>query len=214
VVAQRLVILGTRSFAEEVADLAEQCAGVELAAFGENWERARCAEPLLGKPVVWVEDLAAMAGDHSAVCAIGTTRRRSYVERVRELGLRFMTLVHPSAILAPSALIGPGAIVGAGVIVAAQARVGAHVILNRGVLLGHHTTIGDYCTVSPGANVAGCVSIGEQSYIGIGATVLDHRSIGRDALVGAGALVTRNVPDRAHVQGIPARIVREDIDGH
>jgi len=208
------MILGTRSFAEEVADLARQCAGLELVAFGENWARERCDESLLGKPVVWVDDIASLVADHVAVCAIGTTRRRAFIEQVHELGMSFATLVHPSAVIAPSARVGPGAIVGAGAIVAAHARIGAHTILNRGVLVGHHTTIGDYCTLSPGANVAGLVSIGDQSYVGMGATVLDRRTIGHDALVGAAALVTHDVPHSSHVQGIPARIVREAIAGH
>lgn len=213
-VAERLVVLGTRSFAEEVADLAEQCGGYDVAAFGENWERERCRGPLLGRPVVWIDELGPRARDHRAVCAIGTTRRRGFVEQAAELGFGFVTLVHPSAVVSPSASLGTGTIVGAGVVVAAHTRVGAHVILNRGTLVGHHTTIGDYATLSPGANVAGRVAIGEQTYVGMGATILDHRSVGRDALVGAGALVTRDVGDRTHVQGVPARIVREGIEGH
>jgi acetyltransferase EpsM len=210
-VSKGLVILGTRSFAEEVADLAGQ-RGYEVAAFVENWERERCSEPLLGKEVVWIDDSDALARDHAALCALGTTKRRGFVEQASAHGFVFATLVHPSAVVAPSAELGPGAIVGAGAVIAAQARIGAHVIVNRGALVGHHTRVGDYVTVSPGANVAGCVTIGEQAYVGMAAVVLDHRAVGAGAVVGAGALVTRDVAGRTHVQGLPARVVAEAIE--
>jgi hypothetical protein len=41
----KLIILGTRLFAEEVADLVGDGAEYELAGFGENWERERCRAP-------------------------------------------------------------------------------------------------------------------------------------------------------------------------
>ncbi|MDP2709616.1 MAG: acetyltransferase [Solirubrobacteraceae bacterium] len=211
---QQLVILGTHAFAAEVADLVAACDGFAVAAFAENRDRARCARPLHGHPVVWVDELAAMAGDHLAVCSIGTTQRRGFVEHAAALGMRFATLVHPAATIAPSARLGPGTLAGAGAVVGAQTTIGAHVIVNRGVLVGHHTQIGDYVTLSPGANVAGKATVGEQAYVGMAAVVLDGRSVGRGALVGAGALVTRDVPAATHVQGVPARVVREAIEPH
>jgi acetyltransferase-like isoleucine patch superfamily enzyme len=46
----------------------------------------------------------------------------------------------------------------------------------------------------------------------MGAIVLEDRAIGAGSLVGAGSVVTRDVPDRTQVQGVPARVVRSDID--
>lgn len=209
----KLVILGTRVFSEEVADLVRQSGEYELAAFGENRERERCERPLEGLPVIWVDDLERLAADHRAVCALSTTRRSLFVEQAAAAGLEFATVTHPSAVVSPSAQIGSGSIVGAGVVVAAHARVGAHVILNRGVLVGHHTTIGEYVTLSPGANVAGCLAIGDGTFVGMGATVLDRVNVGRGAVIGAGAVVTKDVPDNVRVLGVPARVVRRDVDG-
>jgi acetyltransferase EpsM len=211
-VKRQLVILGTRVFAEEVADIAAQTENFELSAFGENWDRDRCREPLLDRPVVWIDDLEPLASTHEAICAIGSTKRWQFINPVREFGFRFATLRHPDTTVSPSARIGAGCVVGAGSVIAAHTRLGEHVIVNRGTLIGHHTSIGSYVTLSPGANVAGCVEVGEGAYIAMGAVVLDRISIGSHAIVGAGAVVTRDVPERAQVQGVPARIVKENVE--
>jgi acetyltransferase EpsM len=206
-VAAPLAILGTHVFAEEVADLVAQAGEHEVVAFVENWDRERTGRMLAGRPVIWVGELAARAGEWRVVCAIGSPERRAYVDQVAALGVEFATVVHPSAVVAPSARLGAGCIVSPGVVVGAHTRIGEHVILNRGVLVGHHTQVGRCVTLSPAANIAGCVEIGDGAYIGMGATVVDRRTVGAGALVAAGAVVIRDVPDETRVQGVPARSV-------
>lgn len=55
--AAPLAILGTHTFAEEVADLVEQIGEHELVAFVENWDRERAGRTLAGRPVIWVDEL-------------------------------------------------------------------------------------------------------------------------------------------------------------
>lgn len=207
----RLLILGSHIFAEEVADLAQQ-AGDHVVGFVENWDRARCDRELLGLPIHWIDDVAPLVSEHVAVCAIGTPKRRGFVEQAEQLGLGFTTLVHPGATISPRANVGEGTIASARVVVATATEVGRHVILNRGVMVGHHTTIGSFVTVSPGANVAGCVTVGDGAYVGMGATILDRITIGAGAVIGAGSVVTKDVPERAKVLGVPARVVSEEVD--
>jgi sugar O-acyltransferase (sialic acid O-acetyltransferase NeuD family) len=211
VTAAPLLVLGTRTFAVEVADLASE-AGFEIAGFVENQDRSRCDKPLEGLRVWWVDDVAELASSHVAVAAIATTRREGFVEQVASLGVRFATVVHPTARISPTTAVGEGAIVSAGVVVGARSTVGRHVILNRGVLVGHHTTLADYATVQPGANVAGACSVGRAAFLGMGALVLDHLSVGDGAVVAAGAVVTKDVPAAVQVVGVPARIVREGVE--
>ncbi|OWY63645.1 N-acetyltransferase [cyanobacterium TDX16] len=49
--------------------------------------------------------------------------------------------------------------------------------------------------------------------IGSNATILPGVTIGESAIVGAGAVVTRDVPDRATVVGVPARVVGSATNG-
>jgi acetyltransferase EpsM len=209
----KLIILGTRAFAEEVADLISECDEYKLVAFGENWEREQCSTVLLDHPIIWVDDLSPFKEDHQVVCAIGTVQRSFFIKQVESMGFRFATIRHPGARISKTSTIGTGTIVSAGVVVAAQTRVGNYVILNRGCLIGHHTTISNYVTISPGVNIAGRVTIGEGTFVGIGATVLEDIEIGRHAIIGAGSVVTKNVPDNVQVVGVPAQITKEKVQG-
>lgn len=72
---------------------------------------------------------------------------------------------------------------------------------------GKPTTLEDYVTVGHRAVVhsayieCGCL-------IGIGAIILDGVRIGAGSIVGAGCVVTKDVPARSLVVGVPAKIVR------
>jgi sugar O-acyltransferase (sialic acid O-acetyltransferase NeuD family) len=206
---EKLVILGTSLFAPEVADVVEDTGRFEVSVFVENQDRAKTREKILGLPVIWIEDAAPLAATHRALCSLGTTRRRRFVEDVEAMGFRFATVVHPTARVSRRSVVGAGSYLSAGVIVAANARLERQVLVNRGVLIGHDTLIREFVTLGPGANVAGAVTIGPGTYVGMGAAVLDRVRIGEGSVIAAGALVTKDVPDRVQVRGAPARIVKE-----
>ena len=206
---KNLLILGAGLFAEEIADMVSEIEGFNLTAFVEGIDRDRCQTAVSGYPVIWVEDLGSHAGDAYGVCAVGSPKRKQFVRRAAELGLRFTSVVHPTAHISLSSAIGSGTIVCPGCVVASHTTIGDNVIFNRGVLIGHHVTIGGFTTVSPGANVAGNVDIGEGAYIGMGANILDGITVGRHAVVGAGSVVTKDVPDSVQVVGVPAKIVKQ-----
>lgn len=206
-----LVVLGTRPFSVEIADVASEVPGLSLAGFVENLDRDRCREPLEGLPVHWVDDVQELADTHLAVCGLGTTLRSRFVDQVRKQGLRFATIVHPAARVSSRSALGEGTIICPGAVVAAGARLGSHVLLNRGALIGHHSEIGDYVTLGPGANVAGSSRIGAAAYLAMACAVVDHVSVGAGSFVSAGAVVTRDVPERVQVAGVPARVVKADV---
>lgn len=210
---QKLLILGSRIFAEEIADLVSDLSGFQVTGFIENQDRQRCASLLLGLPVYWVDELAHLAADHLVICGLGTTHRKHYVEQVKSLDARFATLVHPMARVSRTSILGEGSIVSVGSIIAAHTTVGKHVIINRGALIGHHTVIGDCVTIGPGANVAGKCNIADGVYIAMSAVVIDRITIGKNSVVGAGAVVTKDVPPNVQVVGIPARIVKQEVMG-
>jgi len=56
--------------------------------------------------------------------------------------------------------------------------------------------------------VRGKIVVESDAWIGVGAIVMPNVTIGEGAVVGAGSVVTKDVPRRAVVAGVPARILR------
>jgi carbonic anhydrase/acetyltransferase-like protein (isoleucine patch superfamily) len=73
---------------------------------------------------------------------------------------------------------------------------------------GKPTILEDYVTVGHRA-VVHSAYIERGSLIGIGAIVLDGVRVGAGSIVGAGSVVTKDVPARSLVVGVPAKLLRE-----
>lgn len=101
-------------------------------------------------------------------------------------------------------------------------HIGKHVFINQGVTIaaethieiGPHSKFGEfvniadsaYHAVAPGQSTrTASIKIGRNVWIGTRAIVLPGVSIGDHAVVGAGAVVSRDVPARTVVGGVPAR---------
>ncbi|HEU5301222.1 MAG TPA: hypothetical protein VFW06_03175 [Acidimicrobiia bacterium] len=154
-----------------------------------------------------VIDLDAFEPTPGARYVVGFTgsKMEPLVRDVEErFGIRFETLVHPTALVTKTARLAPGCIVAAGAIVESGVSVGAHTIVNKLAVLGHDATIGDFCTFAPGVRVAGHAVVGRGASVGMGAVVLEDRQIGEEAVVAAGSVVTRDVDPYTMVAGVPA----------
>lgn len=207
-----LVVLGTSTFAMEIADFASDCPELDLVAFVENLDRERCSGTLDGLPILWIDEAAELTPTHLAVCGLGTTKRYLFTDQAEALGYRFATVVHPAAHVSSKTRLGEGTVVAPGAVVGSHSTLGRHVLVNKGGLVGHHTELGNFASVHTGAAIAGSCRVGTRTFVGMGARVLDHRSVGSRAVVGAGAVVTKDVPDDTRVVGVPARIVEEGVD--
>jgi acetyltransferase EpsM len=210
---QPLLILGTTPYALVFADAFSDVPQFQVAGFVENLDRQRCLQGHGGLPVYWVDDLASLRGTHAVICCLSTTHRDRYVQQVRQMGFSFATLIHPTATVSKKSVVAEGTSLNIGCIVAGFTQIGCYVQVNRGVTIGHHTRIGDYATIQPGVNIAGNCHIGSQTYIGIGATVVDGIQVGAHSVIGAGSVVTKDVPDHVLVVGVPAKVVKEGIEG-
>lgn len=54
------------------------------------------------------------------------------------------------------------------------------------------------------------VRIGDRVWIGSGVIILPGVNVGSDSVIAAGAVVTKDVPEKKIVAGVPARIIRDN----
>lgn len=140
------------------------------------------------------------------IISIGNNRIRKML--AEKLTARYLTAIHPSAIISPRATVGEGTVVMHGTIIQTSATIGRHCIINTGASIDHECSIGDYVHISPHATLCGNVSVGEGTWIGAGSTIIQGIKIGRWSMVAAGATVTRDIPDGVLVAGTPAKIIK------
>lgn len=86
-------------------------------------------------------------------------------------------------------------------------KIGNRVFISEGVTI----IDSDVHSIS-NRNVSAPITIGDNVWIGINATILKGVTIGDGAVIGAGAVVTKDVPAKALVVGVPAKVIKENVE--
>ena len=133
------------------------------------------------------------------------------------------TIIGDQSFVRERSEIGERSVIGRGSVVDNDVRLGARVRVQTNVYLTAFTLVEDDVFLGPGAITTNDHTMsrhGPESpiegarlrracRIGGGAVITPGVEVGEEAFVAAGAVVTRDVPARAVVMGVPARIVRE-----
>jgi len=168
---------------------------------------SRAGLEVLGVPVRGTLDPTAVArlGVTRMVLAIGDNRAREQLAARLDGLVRWVTLVHPAAVVAASARLGEGTVVFAGAVIQPDAVLGEHVIVNTGASIDHDCVVGAMAHIGPGARLAGTVSVGRGALLGIGSCAIPGCRIGDWVTVGAGGVVVGELPAGVVARGVPAR---------
>ena len=134
--------------------------------------------------------------------------REERFNQCRELGLKPVNIIHPSAVISPSVSIGEGVLIGKGVLIDLEVKIGDNCAIFRGSTIGEFSVLEENVFLTGGVNLAALVTVGKNTMFGTGANVIPRCHVGRDVIVGAGAVIIDDVPDSVTVVGVPARIIK------
>jgi sugar O-acyltransferase (sialic acid O-acetyltransferase NeuD family) len=145
------------------------------------------------------------------VCAIGTSKtRKDVVQRLEQIGVNFVNVIHPSANISDSVKMGHDVVVCGGAHLTPNTIVGNHVHVNVNSAAGHDVVLGDYCTISALVNINGYDRLDEGVFVGGGAVFIPEVSVGKWATIGAGAAVTKNIEAGVTAVGVPAKPIKKN----
>lgn len=88
-------------------------------------------------------------------------------------------------------------------------EIGENVIISENTMIrdsDNHTIVRDgYTPTAP-------IKIGNHVWIGVNCTILKGVTIGDGAIIAAGSVVTKDVPAHSLVGGVPAKVIRTDVE--
>ena len=206
---KKILIVGAGGFGRELL-----CWAGHHADCGRKWtiegfinDRAdaldgfNCAKKVLGG----IADYQA-SDDCELLLAIGNPAlKKPVVSALLAKGAKFMSFVHPSAIIGGNVSIGAGTVICPNCILSTDIEIGAFVMLNSGTSAGHDVCVGDYCTTSGGCDLTGGVHLEEGVFLGSRVSIIPGKRVGAWARVGAGSVVIGNVKRSTTVFGNPAK---------
>lgn len=216
---KRIIVIGAGGHAKVVIDIMLQrkkafndnliIEGILDDSFIENEKKELFGIPIIGK----INKILELSSDIYYVIAIGNNSIRRKISKDYK-NLKYITLIHPKAIIAENVIIYEGTVVMAGVIINSYTKIGKHCIVNTGSIIEHDNIIGDCVHVSPNATLCGGISVEDISWIGAGATIMQNVKIGTDSIIGAGAIVVKNIPSNCTAVGNPAKPIKFKAEGN
>ena len=89
---------------------------------------------------------------------------------------------------------------------------GLGVVIHKKVIIGDNVVVGAGVTLGGTPRKYGVPVVGDNCIIYNGAQVIGPVTIGNNCIVGANAVVLEDVPDNAIVAGVPAKIIKRNIE--
>ena len=202
--ANAIIIFGAGGHARVAAETARE-AGYTVKAFVDPGQEA----DFDGIQTLKQDNDPLVAETGQGLVAIGSIPdRQKVVQNILKLmpDFKFISIVHPSAVIARGVTLGRGSLIVAGAVINTGAAIGDHAIINTRAGVDHDCRVGDYSHLGPGATLSGGVTVDRACLLGSGAIVLPGLTLEAESTLGAGAVLTSNLATGKTALGNPARV--------
>ncbi|MCH9793075.1 MAG: NeuD/PglB/VioB family sugar acetyltransferase, partial [Planctomycetes bacterium] len=204
----RLAIIGAGDFGYSVLRLTKEIQYLDTVGFFDD----TCQSKTIHGIPVWgalesIEDHWEKKSFDAIVIAIGYNHmkfRSELFTRLKALGIRFASVIHPSTVMATDVVVGEGAILFPGCVLDIGTRIGNNCVLNSSVTVAHDSRIDDHSMCGPGVTLAGLTHVKHSCFLGVGTNVIDNITIEPHVRTGGGTVVIDNLSSHYLYVGVPA----------
>lgn len=210
---KNIIIFGASGHSKVIVDILEKENIWNIMGFIDSFKREK---EFFGYPILGTEkDILKIVDDFNifgGIVAIGDNFIRfTVVEKIKNIliDFKFISTIHPSAILGKFVKVGDGTTIMAGTIINADTEIGEHSIINSASVIEHDSKVGDFSTIAPNVSMGGGVRVGNFSTISIGATIKHSIKIGNDIVIGANSLLLKDIFNKSVWFGNPAKFIRK-----
>ena len=206
------VIIGAGTYGEVYLAYLQE-AGIEIVGFLDDNPRyinqKVCGIPVLGK----LDFLACLKDEYdvkAVYCPLGNNKLRvEILNRALGLGYEVPNFIHSTVDISPNVEIGKGVYILLGTHIMPYTKIKNFVMISMGVNVAHHSILHEGTFLSTGVNFGASIIAHKYAYIGISSTIMTGvHELGENCLIGAGAVVIKDVPTKAVMAGIPAKVLK------
>lgn len=119
--------------------------------------------------------------------------RRSISILLKNKGAKFISFIHPTALISPSAIIGNGTVISHNSSVGPNVEIGEFNLLNSRCTIGHDSKIGNYNFISPQTAISGNSIIGSDNLFGTNSATIPSIKVGDNNTIAAGMVVFKDI---------------------
>ena len=133
--------------------------------------------------------------------------KKRLIMKMKKKRAKFLTLVHPTAIMANTTKIGEGVIICPFCLVSDNVLLEDFVMMNVYSSCGHDAKVGRYSILSPYATLNGFVILEDEVFLGTHTTVIPYKRVGYKSKISANSVVMRDVATNKIVFGVPGKAI-------
>lgn len=155
--------------------------------------------------------LASNYTDAYFVFGIGSMKtrliRQEILNKINIEEPRFISIIHPTAVIDSSAQLGYGCIIHPGVCIGNDVIIDSFAIIAVNTAIGPYAYIGKFAMITSLVAVLSRVKIGKSVFISSCSCITENVEIGNGSMIGAGTIVSRNIDKGCFFLGNPGRLI-------